>query len=174
MNYVEFKNIINKLYGNIIIIGKFNDDLENLIDENKKIISCEHLTNETKNGKGKSKKRINKSINIKKIKKRYKKKKHDFILCNIEDIFKYKKTFIKDSIYITKEEIYLFGKKDEIEDIQEKYKRYTNQIEKERLKEGIVLKIKTNFMPAKLKNIYYYVYDTIMYIIDLISDILIS
>ena len=58
----------------------------------------------------------------------------------------------------------------EIEDIQEKYKRYTNQIENERVKEGIILKVKTNFMPSKLKNIYYYVYDTIMYIIDLSSN----
>lgn len=171
MNYVELKNVINKLYGNIIIIGKFDDELENLIKENKKILSCDHLTNKFSKGKTKSGK--NKNINIKKIKKKYRKKKHDFMLCNIEDIIKYQKTFIKDSIYITKDEIYLFGKKDNIEVIKEKYERYTNCIQKKRLKEGTILKIKTNFLPAKLKNIYYYMYDSIMYVIDLISDILI-
>lgn len=172
MNYVELKNIINKLYGNIIIIGKFDEGLEKLVSENKKILSCDHLTNESGNGIGKKGK--SKSINIKQLKKKYKKKKHDFILCNIEDIMKYQKTFVKDSIYIAKEKVYLFGKKDGLEKIKVKYERYTNKIEQLRLKEGIILSITTDFKPSKLKNIYYYIYDTIMYIIDLISDILIS
>lgn len=172
MNYIELKNIVNKLSGKIIVIGTFDENLEQLISENKNILSCDHLTNESKKGNGKKGKI--KNINIKKIKKKYKIKKHDFILCNVQDIIKYQKTFIKDSIYITKNEVYLFGKKDLIEEINEKYKRYTNEIEKNRLKEGVILKVKTNFKPSKLKNIYYYIYDTTLNIIDLISDILIS
>jgi len=172
MNYVELKKIINKLSGNIIIIGEFNEELEKLVSENKNILTCDHLTNSK--GLGIGKKGKSKNINIKKIKRKYKNKKIDYILCNIEDVFKYQKTFIKDSIYIAKKEVYLFGKKDDVDVIQKKYNRYTNNTELTRLKEGIVLIVKTDFNPPKLKNIYYHIYDTMIAIADLISDILIS
>ena len=65
-------------------------------------------------------------------------KKVDFIICNIEEIKKYTKTFIKDSIYINKDMLYIYNIKDEElkQELIKKYKRYSTIVEEIKDNEG--------------------------------------
>ena len=67
-----------------------------------------------------------KNVKIKKIKKKNKRKKIDFTLCEISDCKAHFKTFINDTIYFTKKKVYYYGKTDEydLDDLIKKYRRY--------------------------------------------------
>ena len=124
----ELKQIVKKVNGKLLMIGNYSDDVNNFILNNKGILFCEQLTNKnnkfsTSKDRGKSKK-----VNIKKIRKRYKKNGLDYLFVEEEQIKDFKNTFIKDSIYIVKNKIY-FIKTKESERIISRYYRYSKNIE---------------------------------------------
>ena len=83
------KNNLKDIYGSLSVFGKIYDSTLSFINKNKKIISCDLISeysfiksgNSTKNGKIKK-------FNIKKIRKIYKKNGVDTIVINLINIRK--------------------------------------------------------------------------------------
>ena len=170
--YKNLYEIIASMKGSVLAIG-LDEKLATKIDKNDNILKCDILNYESKkdidsNGKKKKEKRIN----IKKLRKIYKKKKIDYILCNYEHISKYLNTFIKDSIYINKIKLYFYGVVDE-ELIVKRYKRYNTKIEIKKFKDSIIIEIDTtNAKNNILKEFKYKLIDGFIKGIELIGDIL--
>lgn len=167
----ELKEILKNISGNILLIGNYSNNIENLINQNKNIIFCDQLTNNS-NNKTSNKTKKNKKINIKKIKKHYKKNKINNTIVNYQEIKEYKKTFIKDSTFITKNNIIVIDKNNE-EEILNMYKRYSEEIQTINCLDGKIYiinssKIKNNI----IKDLFYLIYDTFIDIIEIITNIL--
>ena len=173
----ELLKISKCLSGNVLGIGLKDDKLVDSLYNNDLILDLTLLDPYKKNNKKLSLKKSStkkmKSINIKKIKKKFKHKKVDFIICNNEDIKKYYRTFIRDSVYINKKILYIYGNKNDIdiEDIMNKYKRYDVKIELINFKDSFIIKIdNSNSDNIWLRDKLYYIYDTLVYIRDIIAD----
>jgi len=168
-------NQVKNMEGSLLGIGITSEKLKKAIQNNNKITICNLLEENTK-GIGKKKFSIlNKprTINIKKIKKIFKKKRVDNIICNIDTIKKFQKTFIRDSVYINKNKLYIYGNKEDLENIKEKYERYTNEIElKQEDKKYILIVNNTNTKNNKLKDILYWWKDTGNSFLDFLTLIL--
>ena len=164
----KLKNIIKNLSGNVLGIG-LDEDFTNLIEKNDKIIECNLLNSYTK---GKFKKSFfKKTIRIKKIRKVFKKKRVDYIICNYDEIKDYLNTFVKDSIYINKGKLYFYGDID-FELLKLKYSRYNtkiNLIDKKTIEIDNSL-AKNSF----LKDNYYRFIDFKNHLIEIIGDILMN
>ncbi len=164
----ELIKIIRNLDGRVLGIG-LDENLIKEIEINDKITECDLLNSHSK---GKSKFSLfNKTIRIKKIRKIFKKKKIDYIICNYDDINKYFNTFIKDSIYINKRKIFYFGNID-IELLKTRYGRYDTNIviKSKNLIEIDCSKAKNNFF----KDNYYRLKDFKSKLIEVIGDILMN
>lgn len=171
----EFKN--NS--GSVLGIGIMDQKLIDIIDQNSKITFCD-LLNDPKVKKEKTKRKLfnfTKRVSPKALRKRYKKKSIDYVICSYELINPYIKYFIKDSIYITNKEVYLYAKKDEIdlELIKKRYSRYNVEIDIQEYKIDTLITIKTN----KAKNYFfkdklYFITDSLYNFIELISNYLLK
>ena len=117
-----------------------------------------------------------KTINIKKLRKYFNKKKTDYIICNLDNIFDYYKYIIKDTIYINSNKLYIYSSKSiNFELIIENYKRYTNNIEIKEYKESYLIIVdntttKNNYIKDKL----YFIKDTLYNVAEKIGNILVS
>lgn len=175
----DLKKICKELDGNIITIGLENKTVVDELEKNNKINS---LYSMQFNGKKRSKKqgkriRRSKTISIKKIRKVFKKKRIDYIICNIEDIERFLRTFIKDSIYINKKKLYIYGDKNNIDiDLLEKrYKRYNVKINIIEYSKEVLMEIDTtNAYNNFFKDIFYNISDILYSIYNTIGDLLIS
>lgn len=174
---MKIYDITKCMSGNVLGIG-VDEKITEILEQNNLVTNCNLLNSyvkETNTKQGKKEKQ--KKIRLKKLRKIFKKKKVDFIICNIEEIKKHLKTFIKDSIYINKDMLYLYNIKDEelVEELIKKYKRYNTIVEKIKDKDTIILKIdnknsKTNI----IKDTMYLIIDTITQTLNLISDLLLN
>lgn len=175
----EIYNITKCVSGSVLAIGA-DEKIVKILDENERVINCNLLNSYTpnkKNTKSKRKQPKLKKIKIKKIRKIFKKKKVDFIICDIKEIQKYLKTFIKDSVYINKDMLYIYNIDDENlqEELIKKYNRYNVKIDVINDENNKIIKIdnkksKTNF----IKDFMYLIIDTFFAAIDIISDILMN
>lgn len=162
-------DVIKKLSGKIIGIG-LSLEMTKLIDENDKILECDLLDTYDKKAEKNKKNFFNgKSLNIKKLRKYFKKKKVDYIICNYKVIYKYLNTFVNDSIYINNKKLYFFNVEDN--EFINKYKRYNSKIniKKEYIEIDNSLS-KTNFFKDK----FYRLIDFNKKLIELIGDLLMS
>ena len=163
--------------GNVLGIG-VDEKITELLEQNSLVTNCNLLNSYTKETtKTNTKKQKTKQIRIKKIRKEFKKKKVDFIICNIEEIKKYTKTFIKDSVYINKDMLYIYNIKEKElkQELIKKYKRYNTIVEEIKDNETTILKIdnknsKTNI----IKDIFYLIIDTLIQLFNIISDLLLN
>ena len=167
----ELKEIFKTINGNLLLIGNYSDKIINKIEQNKNILVCDQLSNSNntnKNGnKGKSKK-----INIKKIKKHYKRKNINNSVIDFEHVLPYKNTFIKDSSYITKNKIIIIAKEDN-DLIYKMYSRYTKNINKVDCLDGKIYVIETSKIKKNpIMNIIYLIQDTFIDIITIVSDLI--
>lgn len=163
--------------GNVLGIG-VDEKISEILEQNNLVTNCNLLNSYSKetNKKQTKKKRL-KKIRIKKLRKVFKHKKVDFIICNTEEIKKYLKTFIKDSIYINKDMLYLYNIKDEElkQELIKKYKRYNTIVEEIKDNNETILKIdnkksKTNI----IKDTFYLIIDTLTQLLNIISDLLLN
>lgn len=167
----ELVNYIKKMNGSVLGFNIDDDKLINVIDKNSNIIECNLLSDKEGITKCKGKAKI---VNIRKIKKQFKKKKIDYIISDVEAIERYLKTFVKDSIYINRNTIYIYTNKDyDYTNIISKYKRYKIDIKVDECNDGyiIIVKVgnkKTNYFKDKI----YYIIDTLINLVDLIGDIM--
>lgn len=171
--------IIKEAKGNVLTVCLdeklmkfiYNNDKINLysIDSNIDSGLFRRKKNKRKTNKGKV-------INIKKLRKYIKKKSVNHMFCNMNEMFNYYKYFIKDSIYLNNNKLYLYFDKDIDKDlIIKNYKRYDVKIEETEYKNGYLLIIdnknsKTNI----LKDIIYFIRDTLYNIAEIVGNLLIS
>ena len=159
----ELKKIIKTFSNNLLFIGITEDLLED-IDKNNNILNCDILSNDAKeNRKGKF--FGGKSININKIRKKYKRKSIDYIICNYDVIFPYIRKFVKNSVYINKNKLYFYGNVD-LDLIKLRYSRYNTEIDIKKYKNGYIVKVdniksKNNF----IKELFYSIKDIITFLI---------
>ena len=164
----KLKTIVKKLSGNVLGIG-LSEDLTTLIENNNNIIECNLLNSYVK---GKFKKSFfKKTIRIKKIRKVFKKKKIDYIVCNYDEISNYLNTFVKDSIYINKGKIYFYFIID-IDLLKLKYGRYDVKIN---LVDKKIIEIDTSLAKNNFfKDNYYRLVDFKNHLIEIIGDVLMN
>ena len=174
-NYLEKQ--IKNMSGSLLGIGITSEKLKNTINNNNKITICNLLEENSKSTNKKKFSILNKprTINIKKIKKVFRKKRVDNIICNINTIKKFQKTFVRDSVYINKNKLYIFGDKQELETIKEKYERYTNEVElKKENKDYILIINNENTKNNKIKDIGYWWKDTATSFLDFLTLLLVN
>ncbi len=165
----ELKKIIASLHGKILIMGFKEPFIKEEVDKNNKIITCDLLNPlDTK----KVKKEQGPQLKVTELKPKYKKKGLDYILINYQNLSKYFKYFIHDSVYLCKNKIYIFNYN---EKIINDYKRYkVNSIVKKG-NDGNVLVISPKGVKInKIKVTFYFIKDTIIEIRDKIGDFLVS
>lgn len=166
----ELKDIVKNFSGKVISIGLY-EELCDIIEKNDKVLFYDILDNKTEK-KGKIKFFGNKSININKIRKRYKKKKIDYIICDYEIIKPYIKKFVKNSVYINKNKLYFYGDVD-IDLITKKYGRYDTKINIKKYKNTFIVEIdNTKSKNKRIKEIFYSIKDNVEAFIDIAGDIL--
>lgn len=169
---------IKNLKGYVLGVGILNDKILTALEKND-FVDVNILTNNNIEIPKKSKLNIQsnekkgKKIIIKKLKKYFKHHKPDYMICNIDDVKKYLKYFIKDSLYITKDKIYIYSNNLDLslEEIARKYKRYTKKVE---IFNDYVLIDTTNYQPSLFKNMFYYIIDSLLFLYNFISNILTS
>ena len=178
--YKYLFDIIKKMEGNVIGLG-LDDKLLYEFSKNNKVnvYTIERSNKKFGNGLIKSKKRrtsSGKSINIKKLYKYFKKNSVDYIICNLEEVNDYLKYFIRDTIYLDKNNIYLYGNMDiDMELIKKRYQRYNAVVDIKKYKNGVLLTIDSskanrNWFMDKM----YFISDTFYNLIDFISNVLVS
>ena len=173
----ELLKIIKGMKGRLLGIGMDSERLKEGILKNSQIVSCTLLElNQKKTGKVFLKEKTEKleKISIKKIQKHFKKKQIEYMICNIEDIKGFLKTFLRDSIDITNQKIYFYGRMD-TEEIIRRYKRYGVSIEEKKYQDGSLLivdvfDITTHFW----RNKGYYFLDSFSDLRNWIADILMN
>ena len=175
----DLKTICRKLEGTLVTIGLSYPTVESVLDKNTNITNGYILVFDgKKKGKNKTKTgKKQKKISIKKLRKTFKKKTVNTIICRYEDIEKYMRFFVRDSVYINCGKLYIYGKKDEfiLDDIENYYKRYQTKIEITDYKEDFLIEVdnskaKNNWIKDKI----YRIKDTIVYYINVIGDIMIG
>lgn len=174
----ELLKYIKSLEGSVLGIGITDDEILETLDNNNKIsvLSILNLNERSlKNKKTENKK--NKKINIKKLRKTFKSKTVDNIICDYETIEKYLKFFIKDSVYVTKKSIYIYGNinKYYLNLLKKRYSRYNVIIDiiSDDTSFNIIIDVdnaKNNYFKDK----YYYFIDTMFNLIEVIGDVFTS
>lgn len=174
----DLKNISKEVTGKVLVIGLENKTVEQVIDKNENITE---LYTMKFNGKKKTKDnrsgKRGKTISIKKIRKIFKKKRIDYIICNIEDINRFLRTFIRDSIYINKSKLYIYGTKENLDSelIEKRYKRYNTSIIITEYNKELLIEIdNTKAYNNKIKDMFYNICDIGYNIVNTIGDLLIN
>lgn len=158
---------LKKLSGSVLGIG-LNEKEKNILEKNKNVVEC-YLLDSNSKGSSKEKGRA-KIINIKKIRKTFRKKSFDYIVANFEEVKPYLRSFIKNSIYLNKDKIYFYNINDfELEELEKRYKRYNTKID---INKDLFIIDNSNSKTNILKNIVFYFNDLIYDVIDYIGKIL--
>lgn len=172
----ELKNIINNLEGNLLGIGVEDDKIITLISNNDKITEVD-LLSKTSGKKLKGFGSKTKKINIKKLKKRYKKKSIDNMIIEASSVYKYLKNIVKDTIYLNNNKLIIYGNiiDTDLDLFLERYNRYNVKIEKIIKDKNYILIIDNkNSKNFFFKDKWYFIKDCLYVIIDMIGEILSS
>lgn len=168
----ELIELVNDFEGTVLAIG-INEKISAAIDKNNKILKCDilnYITNKKEVKEAKSKR--SKIINIKKLRKIYKRKKVDYIICNYDEIKKYLNTFVKDSVYINSSKLYLYGNVNK-ELVLKKYKRYTDKIKVIKKQGSYLVEVdNTNTKNNIFKEFIYRIIDGFNNAVEVIGDVL--
>lgn len=177
--FKKLEEIIKQIKGNILIV-ELDDELIEKFDKNNQVNLLSISSNRDSKGvKVQSKKKVTnkgKNINIKHLRRYINKKSTDVIICNMNLMFKYYKYFIKDSIYINNNTIYIYATNDIDKDfLISKYNRYKVKIDVLNYKNGYILRIdntkgKNNYFKDKI----YFIKDTFYNMAEFIGNILVS
>ncbi len=132
-------------FGQMLLIGEFDQTFLNELSQNKAITFCDHLA-PTKINEKKVK-----LIKIKKIRKQYPPKNFDFVLINQTKLEKQQKHWLKDSLFISKNKVVIYNYQPLI---LKRLKRYKLSVEE--TAECIIINatnFKTNFFREKYFNL---------------------
>ncbi|MBR2833163.1 MAG: hypothetical protein IKE75_01860 [Bacilli bacterium] len=167
---------IKKMEGTTLGIGIELEKIKDTIQKNDKINTCYLLEESFSFNKKKMKIfEKTKTVNIKKIRKVFKKKRIENLICNYKTISPFVKTFVKDSVYINKGKLYIYSNSENCKEIAEKYKRYTADIKIEKSDDYYIIIVNNkNTINSKLKDIKYWWQDTISNLADILTNILVN
>lgn len=174
----KLEEIIKNTKGNVLVIALENKLLD-VFDKNNKVNLYSISSNKNNGLFSRSNKRTTnkgKTINIKRLRKHINKKSTDYIICNMNEMINYYKYFIKDSIYLNNNIIYIYATNEiDKEFIIKKYKRYNVKISNVDYKNGFIITIdntkgKNNFFKDKI----YFIKDSFYNVAEMIGNILIS
>lgn len=168
--------IVKKIEGNVLGFGLTNDKLLDTILDNSNILECNLLNLKGVSDDTSKEGSKLKYISVERLRKKFKKKKTNVILADIEEINHFLSSFIKDSIYLTKDSIYLFSKeKEQIEIVAKKYKRYGVFYKVIDCSDGVILNLDiSHIKSSKFKDLKWSFVDKIITIIDFITEIISS
>lgn len=160
-----------KIEGNVLALGNFDKNFIDTLRENKKVVGFDLLGEvQGESGKGKGRK---KRIPFKKIYKRYKKKKIDYIVSSYDDLMGYKRRFIIDSVALSTNTIVVLKNEAHLELVKNRFSRYPVVIEEHIEKNGYILIISHEEKSIKHKRIYL-LKDTIIDGLEMFGDLFIS
>ena len=174
-NYKDFKNMLKALEGDILLIGKIDDKVFNLLDNNSKITDTYYLNCDVQHFKKQDYDNLSEdvasNINLKEMHK-YFKDGIDNIYCNFDEIKKHIPSFIRESLRITKKNIYIvFNEKNDYQKIEKKYKRYGLKVEFNSFDNYNIAIIEANDIIIHFpKETFYYIKDSLEKIYNDISD----
>ena len=179
MMYKSLLEIIKKIKGNVLCVGVDDKLLDGFARNN--LVNV-YTIDKAQRGLGvaKSKKRntgSGKTINIKKLYKYFKKSSVDCIICNAEEVNDYLKYFVRDSIYLDKKKIYIYGKKEstDIQLLEKRYQRYNAKVEIKEFKENVLFIINNENVKVNwFKNKCFFTQDTFYNFVEFISNVLTS
>jgi len=160
---------LKKLSGSVLGIG-LSEKEQNILEKNDKVLECYLLnSNSTSDSTPKG---YSKTINIKKIKRIFRKKSFDYIVGNFDELHPYLRSFIKNSVYLNKNKIYFYNIKDfELDELENRYTRYGALVE---IKNNMVIIDNSNSKTNIFKNIFYYICDLCYDVIDYIGRMLVN
>lgn len=173
----ELVKIAKKINGNLVCFDVNNTNVLDAIKKNNKIEDLYEFSFGNKINKKMKSKIKGKRYNIKKIRKYFKKKSVNYFMGDINTLKKYFNSFIKNSINLNNNTIYLFGKNSdyEIDELIYRYKRYGIKVTVKSNEEYFLLQISVKDIKTKfLKNCQYRVRDNMYNIGEYISQVLIN
>ena len=171
-SFSELKKEINTLTGSLLLIGNFDDKKFPLTKGNNlSDIYYLNSNNFTDSTVDVSLKDIASNIHLKELHK-YFKDGVDNIYCNYDEIKDYIPSFFRESLRITKKNIYIvFNNKKNYSKIEKKYKRYNINCTLYSFNECNIAIIEANdIMVNPIKEFYYYLLDKVESIYNYISE----
>lgn len=179
----KLADIVKSMTGDVVCLGVKDTSIIHALEKNKKtdvfLIERElkkSIFSRKKKAKIKGQTKA-KKVNMKKLRKTFKKKSVDYIICDFNEIFDYFKYFIYDSTVINKGKLYLYGYSKYIDAnrIGERFKRFHSEVTVTVSGENFLIIVdnknsKGNWLKAK----WYIIIDTFHNIGDMISAALIS
>lgn len=162
-----------ELSGSLLGIGIEYKNLIDSIEKNNNIKICNLLNSYSKKTFEKGK---NETIKINKLRKKFKKNKTDYTICNISTIQRFQNKFIYDSIYINKRHIYLYIEDKEIDsNFINKYRRCKAEVHEIECDNGYVYSIDlSNVKIGIIKEKVYKIFDIFIEGSNLITEFLIN
>lgn len=167
-------------FGNVLCIGITDENILAPLRKknNLNVFTIDYLPNKgIFSRRKKIKTKDGKKVNIKKLRKTFKTKSIDFMICNLNEIYSYFKYFIGDSVIVNRGILYIYGTSSYIDPkvLASRYKRYGAVVEIEIDNDNFLLIVnnkhsKTNWF----KNRFLIFIDTFHNIGDMISTALIS
>lgn len=169
----ELKRIIKSLSGRVLAFGFKLDKFENIVNLNRNITSFDVLDEVSR--KKNSIFGRKKTIYISSLRKKFKNKNIDNIIINVDSMNKHLIELVKETIYIGKKNVYLYGTKTLVEEALNKYKRYNITYKNVDFKDNEIViidieKSKNNYFKDK----YYMFTDKLSKITDYLIDFLTS
>lgn len=179
MNKIEkvLLDSIKEMHGFILGFGNLDEKIIKSIDKNNKINEFILLSDTYTKSTGKSKSKRTKKIAYRKIRNRFKKKNVTNIIASYEELEKYQRRFISDSLFLAKDNIYLFIKNKDIDAdiIKKRYERYHQECEMIPCRDGIIVKItKKNYKANKAKDTLYLCMNFMSDVMNFIGDLFVS
>lgn len=179
----KLSSIVKEFTGNVLCIGVQDSAVLKTLERNSKA-SVYMIDRTIKKGIFSKRKRAKmakdqkgKKINMKKLRKTFKKKSVDYIVCDINEIYDYFKYFLYDSVVINKKKLYLYGNSKYIDPhvLAKRFERYHASTTVTTSDDTFMLVVeqensKGNWLKAK----FYIIIDTFHNLGDMISAALIS
>ncbi len=169
----KIEKIVLSLKGTLVGYGIKEESILKSIKKNNKISEC-HLLNSIDLDDKREGSYRQKRIMPKKLKKIYGRKGVKTMLIDASEMFFEEKKLVSKFVYITSDYIYIYNIRD-IEKTIKKYKRYHTNIERIKVDSEYILKIDVS---SSKKHIFldkiYFIIDSVVDTIDIISEILIS
>ncbi len=171
---------VDTLKGNVLCICVNDNKITKSLNKNKNVNFFEFSRSEKRKLFSKRKKvKLNneKKVNIKKFRKVFKKKKIDYIIIDVNNIYDYFKYMAANSIYVCSKKVYLYGKSDFItaSSVAKKFERYKAKVECiQDNDEYLVIANVKKTKYSRGKEILYLIIDTFINLGDMITFLLTS
>lgn len=177
MNKVEKYLVasIHNMQGHGLGFGTFGEKVMSEISKNSLITEFDFLSsNEGRVIRGGNVKKHLEKIPYRKMRKKFRKKRIDYIIANYDELGKYHRRFVMDSLYLAKNKIDVIVRNEDIdiELLAKRYQRFHIYYELIHCKDGVILHIeKENYKKNKFRDSFYLLIDSFVDIVNFIGDL---